>query len=104
MRRGTTPTHTFKLPVDAAQVNNIRALYGQQGQCLFKLEYDRFTFEGNKVRVELTQEETLKFENGGAAEVQLRVLTTDKQSLVSEVHISAVRRLMEDEVLPWRST
>jgi len=104
MRRGTTPTHTFKLPVNAEQINNIRALYGQQGQCLFKLEFDRFTLDGTKAQVELTQEETLKFKNGGAAEVQLRVLTTEKNSLVSEIHISTVGRLMEDEVLPWRST
>lgn len=104
MTRGTTPTHRFTLPVDAEKVNNIRALYGQEGMCVLKLDFERFTLDGTSAAVTLTQEETLKFSNNGAAQVQLRVLTTDKKSLVSNIEIASVGRLLEDEVLPWRST
>lgn len=99
MTRGTTPTHRFTLPVDADRASKIRVLYAQDGNPVLRLDTDRFALEGRTARVKLTQEETLKFDETKLVEIQLRVLTTDGDSLVSNVKWVSVNRLLEDEVL-----
>lgn len=97
MIRGTTPTHTFNLSLDADLIHKVRVLYAQDGKCVLKKENDACTKDGCKVSVKLTQEETLLF-NEGNVEMQLRVLTPTGDSFSSRIHVVSVDRLLEDEV------
>lgn len=99
MTRGTTPTHTFTLPVDTDRVKSIRALYAQEKNIVLRLNTERFNLNGRTAKVKLTQEETLKFDETKLAEVQIRILTLDGDSLASNVKWVSVGRLLEDEVL-----
>lgn len=72
MIRGTTPTHTFEVPFHTSTIDELEILYVQgKGPILTKVK-DDCTFTDNVIRVDLTQEETLKFKEGYAT-VQLRV-------------------------------
>lgn len=83
MMQGTTPTHEFVLPFEAATVKEVRVTYRQNGeQVLEKTEAD-CTFEGNSIKVALTQEETFGFDPSKNVEIQLRVLTADGVAMTS---------------------
>ena len=96
MRRGTTPTHTFVLAVDAAVVRKVRVLYSQNGKVV--LTRDDADLEGNVATVKLTQEETLQFTGGSRVEIQVRLLTLGGDALASDIISVPVDRLLESEV------
>lgn len=99
MIRGTAPIHTFTLPVDASQVAKLRVNYAQQGQLLLvKTEQDG-TLDGFKLRVKLTQEDTLTFRCNVDVEIQLDVLTVAGDPLRSKIQRVSVDRCLNSEVL-----
>lgn len=99
MRRGTTPTHTFYLPFDAAVVSKVRIIYAQNDEEVFTKETADCTLSDMKVVTKLTQEETLSLDQRKNVQIQLRVITTDGDALASNVITKGVLELLEDEVL-----
>ena len=99
MRRGTTPTHTFNLPFDAAMVSKVRIIYAQNDEEVFTKETADCTLSDMKVVTKLTQEETLSLDQRKNVQIQLRVITTDGDALASNVITKGVLELLEDEVL-----
>lgn len=97
MRRGTTPTHTFVVPIDASDVAKIRVIYSQRGQVILTRDYD--TYQDGKLVVQLSQEDTLKFDDKQPVYIQLRVLTLAGEALASNVIETQSYWLLEDEVL-----
>lgn len=97
MTRGTTPTHTFVVPIDASDVAKIRVIYSQRGQVILAKDYD--TYQDGKLVVQLSQEETLDFSSTQPVYIQLRVLTLAGEALASEVICTCAAQLLEDEVL-----
>lgn len=51
MIRGTTPTHSFNLPVDAAIIKELRVIYAQNGEPVQTKTKDQFTFAGGRAFV-----------------------------------------------------
>lgn len=72
MIRGTTPTHTFEVPFDTSTIDKLEIQYAQGANIVLTKVKEDSILSGNVIRVDLTQEETLKFKEGYAA-VQLRV-------------------------------
>lgn len=99
MRRGTTPTHTFTLPFETNQLTKVRIVYSQGNAPIVTKEVEDCVLEGNTVTVKLTQEDTLKFDNSKFVSIQLRVVTDDEDSLVSDIIQKAVGECLDDEVL-----
>ena len=97
MRRGTTPTHTFLLPLAAADVKKIRVIYCQDGENVLTREDAEIS--GNIATLQLTQEETLKFNSESRVEIQVRLLAEDDEALASNIITVRVDRLLESEVL-----
>lgn len=97
MRKGTTPTHTFTLPIEAEALLSVRIIYSQNGNVV--LTRNDATLEGNTATVKLTQEETLSFSSGSRAEIQVRALTAGGDALASDVISVHVDKLLENEVL-----
>lgn len=99
MRRGTAPIHTFRLPVDAAQVAKLRVNYAQRGQLvLVKTEADA-TMQDRVLQIQLTQKDTLSFRCNVDVEIQLDILTTGGDPLRSKIKRLDVERCLNDEVL-----
>lgn len=84
MIRGTTPTQSFGLPVEGEAVKNIRITYKQDGETVLEKKYEDVKFEGKEVKVDLSQEETLRFKADTLAKVQIRALTTDGKVLANK--------------------
>lgn len=99
MIRGTTPTHKWTIPVDASFIRGIRVIYKQGEDVLLVKTTEDCIVEGKKLKVTLTQEDTLKFSHEDTAEVQVRLLTTDMKSLATRVMKVPIWELLDDEVM-----
>lgn len=112
MIRGTTPKHTFTLPFHTDIIDTVYITYRQE--CCYGKNIviergkdaaqglDNCTFDGDKIIVELTQEETLAFMHGVQVAIQIRVKTTDGQTfnvLASEVIKVSVNEILKDGVI-----
>lgn len=97
--RGTTPTHTFTLPLDASLIKAVKIIYAQEDKPIFCKRTADCVINGVTVEVTLTQEETFKFDCKKLVEIQLRALTVDGKALKSEPIIVTVSKCLDDEVL-----
>lgn len=100
MIRGTTPTYTFDIPLDASLIADLRLSFAQEGTELVKKTKNDITLEGQKITVRLTQEDTLKFDHGkSTVQIQLRVLTTGGDVMTSDIMNVNVWQSLNEEVL-----
>lgn len=99
MIRGTTPTHIFTLPFDTEIVKKCRVIYSQNDEIKLKKEIDDVTLQGNSISLKLTQENTFALESTKNVEIQLRVLTVDNESLISDILTVPVTKCLDDEVI-----
>lgn len=99
MIRGTTPTHIFNLPFAASTITKLRVTYMQGGvKVLEKTEAD-CTFDGNALKIKLTQEESLKFKERDNVELQLKAKDANGDILSHTVKSLPVDRVLNEEVL-----
>ena len=96
---GTTPTHRWTLPFDAALVAEARVIYKQSGEEILRKETEHFTMEGQKLSVTLTQEETFLFKHTSPVVMQLRVRTTDGKVLKTKPATKALTECLDREVI-----
>lgn len=98
MRKGTTPTLTFKLPFDVAMLSNAKVTLCQGNVRLEKKLCDCGTTD-DSLTVKLTQEETFLFDCKSTVKAQLRVVTTNGEALASDVFTILVAQCLDDEVI-----
>lgn len=97
--RGTTPKHIFTIPFDTSLIADLRISYGQDNkELLAKCKAD-CTIDGQEVTVNLSQEDTFKFDCTKQIQVQVRVLTKGAEVLNSDLIILTVGRCLNNEVL-----
>ena len=99
MIRGTTPTHTFKIPFDTNSISEVRVIYAQDDVVIFTKTEDDCVLEGDSIIVTLTQEDTFKFNHKRSVQIQLRVLTAKGEVLSSVIENVGVSKCLDDEVL-----
>ena len=99
IRRGTTPTMRFTLPIDVSLVKVARITYAQNDRELYVKTTEDCTLEGKTISHTLTQEETFRFDSESLAQVQLRLLTTG--GVVPPIEIEPIKVLpsIDEEVL-----
>lgn len=99
MIRGTTPTHIFNLPFDVEKISEVRVIYAQRDKpILIKTEKD-CTLQDQTIKVNLTQEDTFKFDHRKEVQIQVRVLTTTGDVLTSYIQSVDAYKCLKDEVL-----
>lgn len=99
MRIGTTPTHTLTLPFDTETIAKVRVTYAQRDVIVLEKTEDDCRLEGNAIIVELSQEETLKFDVHEYVKLQAKVLTKEGKTLVSNKVRLSVGDALNKEVL-----
>ena len=104
MYRATTPTHTYKLPIQTSECRIIKVIYKQGAATLSKCYRDStvpdgMTLDGNKVIIKLTQQETLMFNAKDPVRSQVRVLTEDGDVLASRRFKITVNETQDEEIL-----
>lgn len=99
MIRGTTPTHTFTLPVDCSEFKRIRILYAQNDETLIKRDLETLECDGNTVSCTLTQAETLLLDCDKPCDIQVRALTLRGEALACKPRRIDIGRCLDNEVL-----
>lgn len=93
MRRGTTPTHVFTVPVDASTITLLSLVYAQNGNIIIEKLLSDVVASGNTITATLSEEETLKFFSG-AVEIQLRIGIGTKR-MASEIIKASVGDILK---------
>ena len=99
MIRGTTPTHTFALPISLSEFKNIRIVYAQDSTVILKKELQSCHIVDNTITVTLTQEETLKFSHKKPVRIQIKALTVNGEVVSTPIHVVSVEECLDDEVI-----
>ena len=99
MIRGTTPTHTFIIPLDTSMIAEVMVIYAQDDQEVFHKDTYDCEMDGNEISVKLTQEETLMFNPLRNVQIQLRLLTTGGEALACIPSVDTLQNVLNDEVL-----
>ena len=99
MRKGTAPIIEFTLPFSTELVAKAKVIIKYKGGSKLTKYAKAEDFDGNTIRVQLSQEETFLFDCNSAAKVLLRVLTTNGDPLVSDVYDVFIEECFDDEVL-----
>lgn len=102
MFRGSTPTFTFKIPFDVSQIKNLYVSVKQKvDDNVIQVDktIDQCDLQDDTISCKFTQEDTLKFNEYRNASVQLRVLTLDDTSLVSDVFTILVGEVLKEGVI-----
>lgn len=99
MIRGTTPTLTFKLPFDCADIDILNISFAQYDTVVLEKDFYDCNVKGNEISVTLTEDDTLKFDCAETyAEVQIRV-GIGEQRLASQIMKISVERILKDGIL-----
>ena len=94
--RGTNPIHYYETPYTAEDIVRVSITYRQKGQNIVKKSMEDCLIEENRIEVQLTQEETMRFAEGEAlAQVKLR--TKNGEILRSLDHRVQVLGIFDEE-------
>lgn len=99
MRQGTTPTHNFTIPFGVSSIKEVMVLYAQDDTVIVRKNTEDCTMVGNVVSVKLSQEDTFKFDHKKNVQIQIRVLTTTDDALLSDIKVVDVQKCLDDGVL-----
>lgn len=100
MIRGTTPKHTFNIPFNASDLEAVRIIYAQRDKEIFVKTSEECSLIGKSIVVELTQEDTYKFNSDYPVQIQLRAkLKETGEVLATDVIHALVGKCLENEVL-----
>lgn len=97
MWRGTTPTHTFMLPegIRVQDFTVIYITYSQNGSPVLEKEKSDMTLEGNVIRLNFSQADSLLF-GAGPVKIQLRAKTADGKAVASEIVTTTAKEVLKD--------
>ena len=96
MRRGTTPTNTFASDVDLTGAEVMYITYKQAGKTVIEKTLPDVTFGEDSFSVDLTQEETLRFNSQQEVEIQVRVKFMGDEAIASNIIKTTVGRILKD--------
>ena len=99
MKRASTPTHFFTLPISADLIKTFLLTYKQGGRIILEKRRGDMEINGNVWSVQLTQEEANLFDANIVVSAQIRILTTTGESFPSNVMTFRVDPVLNDEVL-----
>ena len=99
MRRGSTPTNVFTVPMDLHNAT-VYIDYEQNGQIVLEKTNDDMTFDSDPytITIELSQEDTLKFKPGTVC-VQIRYVFANGDADASNIIKTTFERIIKDGVI-----
>lgn len=100
MERGTTPTHTFKIPTDISSIiKEVKITYSQNDKEILVKRTKDCTISGVKIITKLSQEDTFLFDCTMYVYIQLRILTVSGDCVKSKLMRETVGKCLDEEVL-----
>lgn len=98
MYRGTTPTLTFTLPIEAATITALNIALAQCGRVVVSRDLDGVETDGRKITMTLTEEETLRLYADTELQIQVRV-GVGAARMASQVFTVPVEKILKDGML-----
>lgn len=95
MRRGTTPTLIFSLPVDASSVECLFITFCQNKKIIIEKNINDCELSNYTLNCTLSQKDTLAF-NIGTIDMQIRLRTIDGTAMASNVVVSDIKDCLKD--------
>lgn len=93
-----TPEQIFMLDLEnVSDLPEILITYAQKNRIIVQRAKNETIIEENNVLFYLTQEETLSFRENIPVEIQVRVLTSDNNTLVSDIFEVSVGHILDEE-------
>lgn len=99
MFKGTTPTHTFEIPMDTSLIKEVKITYSQKDKEILVKRTGDCTIEAGIISTRLSQEDTFLFASNSFVTIQIRILTSGGDALACEPIIASVAKCLDDEVL-----
>ena len=96
MRRGTTPTFIFTLPMNATELAAGFVTFAQGTNVVIDKPLSEWKIDGNKVTIDLSQQETLCLDAGCNTEIQMRVRTKSGRALATNITSVPAERILKD--------
>ena len=96
MRRGTTPIHTFIPDIDLTGMEVLFITYVQDGKTVLEKTIEDTTYDGEKITVSFTQEDTLAFHTAKRVEIQIRARFPDGSAVASNILNVPVERILKE--------
>lgn len=110
MRRGTTPTHVFKVKIDLEDLEKVFITYMQNDEVVVEKDIDSIIVdaENKTLTTRLTQEETLKFSSGvwdrmvpnerrdNKVKIQIRLKYEDGSASASKIIVRTVDEILKE--------
>lgn len=99
IQQGSTPTHTFSTPYKADSVEKAIITYSQNGRIVLEKEGLELTIKDYCISTELTQEETLSFDERGDVRMQIKVKLTNGKVIPSNDMYASLKDVLNKEVM-----
>ncbi len=99
MIRGTTPTHTFTLPIDTVDIAKLRLTYCQNKQTVVEKTEADVNLSGKRLEYTLSQAESLAFDVKTPVEIQIKMKTYQETVVASKIMRFNVTEVLNEEVL-----
>jgi hypothetical protein len=100
MKRGTTPTNTFKTNIDLTGAT-VFLTYSQRGRVVLEKTGDDLEISAEAIVTRLTQKDTLGFDALQKVSIQIRYVFPDGTAGASNIMTASVGEILKDgEISP----
>lgn len=100
MKRGTTPTNTFKTNIDLTDAT-VFLTYSQRGRVVLEKTGDDLEISAEAIVTRLTQKDTLGFDALQKVSIQIRYVFPDGTAGASNIMTASVGEILKDgEISP----
>ena len=99
IQRGSTPTHQITTDISLVDTEVIFVTYDQLEKTVIEKTKSDIVVEDEYIEIELSQNETLKFNDKYDVEIQIRARFADGRAPVSNIMTTTVERLLKGGVI-----
>lgn len=97
--KGATTLHTFNVPIDLTQAVVLYITYQSLGEIILEKQLDDCEVTTDCIKVNLSQEETLLFEDSVRVKIQIRARLYDGSAVKSKVIETTTDELLKEGVI-----
>jgi hypothetical protein len=98
MIQGTTPTHTFNLPLEVVNVRDVKIAYVQNRQVVFRKGTKDCVLTESKVQVDLTQQDTFSLSHLATYDIEFKAFTLNNKVIGKKFRSLKVEESVDKEV------
>lgn len=99
IQQGSTPTHKFSTPYEKSSVDSVIITYSQNGKIVLEKHTQDIVIADLVMTTELSQEDTLLFDEKGDVKMQIKVKLTNGKVIPSNDMYASVKDVLNKEVM-----